>query len=116
MEPLPTSAQGCRARLAELQDEISSIRIQIATTDIRRQSERRTLDPDWYHRAKTALRTRQLEVVKLSAQLGRLGGAAAGRRERFKDLLIDVLRAEFDDADWAKLVARARALEAGRDG
>jgi hypothetical protein len=40
LEPvhLPDSAQGCRERMAALQGEIASIRIQIATTDIRRQT------------------------------------------------------------------------------
>ena len=51
---LPDSAQGCRERMAALQGEIASIRIQIATTDIRRQSEKKTLDAAWFHRAKTA--------------------------------------------------------------
>ena len=39
---LPDSAQSCRERMAALQGEIASIRIQIATTDIRRQSEKKT--------------------------------------------------------------------------
>jgi len=114
---LPDTAQGCRDRLAVLQDEIASIRIQIATTDIRRQVEKKSLDPTWFHRAKTALRTRQLEVVKLSAQLGRLGGVSGpARRDRFKDALIEVLRADCDDERWAQALSRARELQARQEG
>ncbi len=56
---LPSTVQGCRDRLAAVQDEMASIRIQIATTDIRRQTEKKSLDPTWFHRAKTALRLKQ---------------------------------------------------------
>lgn len=68
LEPvhLPDSAQGCRERMAALQGEIASIRIQIATTDIRRQSEKKTLDAAWFHRAKTALRLKQQELAQVT--------------------------------------------------
>ncbi len=113
---LPDSAQGCRDRLVELQDEISSIRIQIATTDIRRQAERRGLDPNWYHRAKTALRLKQQELSQVSAQLGRLAGDTPGaRRARFKDRLLALLRTQVGEACWSEVVTRAQAPE-GRDG
>jgi hypothetical protein len=115
---LPDTAQGCRDRLAALQDEIASIRIQIATTDIRRQVEKKSLDPTWYHRAKTALRLKQQEMALVSARLGQLGigiGSGAGRRDRFKDALIEVLRAECDDERWASAVSRARELQARQE-
>ena len=72
---LPSTLQGCRERLAALQDEIASIRIQIATTDIRRQTEKKSLDATWFHRAKTALRTalkvgRQHLPIRLAADSG----------------------------------------------
>jgi len=109
---LPDTAQGCRDRLAALQDEIASIRIQIATTDIRRQAAKTALDPNWYHRAKTALRLKQQELALVSAQLSKLNqGLPGARRERFKDALIEVLRADCDDERWASLVSRARALQ-----
>ncbi len=91
-----------------LHGEMASIRIQIATTDIRRQTEKRALDPAWYHRAKTALRLKQQEASLLSGRILNLSGP--GRREAFKDALIEVVRADCDEERWAGLVKRARAL------
>lgn len=114
---LPDTAQGCRDRLAVLQDEIASIRIQIATTDIRRQVEKKSLDPTWYHRAKTALRLKQQELALVAARLGQLStDSGAARRDRFKDALIEVLRADCDDQRWADAVSRARELQASQEG
>ena len=113
---LPDTAQGCRDRLAVLQDEIASIRIQIATTDIRRQVEKKSLDPTWYHRAKTALRLKQQELAQVSARLGQLStGNGAVLRDRFKDALIEVLRADCDDERWAQALSRARQLQASEE-
>lgn len=109
----PGTLQGCRERLAALQDEITSIRIQIATTDIRRQAEKKSLDATWFHRAKTALRLKQQELAQLTAHMAKRNAAEpGGHRERFKDVLIEVLRAECDDERWQAAVTRARALQA----
>lgn len=107
----PATVEACRERLAALKDEIVSIRIQIATSDIRRQADRRSLDATWYHRAKTALRLKQQELALVSAQLSRLNGRSpAVRRDRFKDALIEVLRAECDEERWQSALVRAQAL------
>ena len=109
---LPESAGACRARLAELQGEIASIRVQIATTDIRRQAEKKPLDAAWFHRAKTALRLKQQESAFVSAHLASFSDTRCNyRRERFKDALIEVLRSNCDDERWAAHLARARELE-----
>ena len=114
---LPDSAQSCRERMAALQGEIASIRIQIATTDIRRQTEKKTLDAAWFHRAKTALRLKQQEIAQVGAHLATFDkGAAPRRRDGFKDALIEVVREQCDDAQWAGLVQRARDLHAGQEG
>lgn len=113
---LPSTVQGCRERLAAVQDEMASIRIQIATTDIRRQTEKKSLDPTWFHRAKTALRLKQQEMAQLTAQIAKLNaGQGASHRERFKDALIEVLRADCDEERWQAAVSRARALQAEQE-
>ena len=113
---LPDTPQGCRERLATLQDEITAIRIQIATTDIRRQTERKSLDAAWFHRAKTALRLKQQEAAQITTHLATLNQQeGASRRERFKDTLIEVLRAEHDENHWTALLERARSLHAERE-
>ena len=110
---LPDTPEGCRARLATLQSEIASIRVQIATADLRRQAHKQALDAEWFHRAKTALRMKREEAARLSARLIELTPKtpkAKSSRERFKDALIEAMRAECDDARWAALLARARLL------
>lgn len=105
---MPASRQECRDRLVALQGEIASIRIQIATTDIRRQADKKGLDPAWYHRAKTALRLKQQEMAQLTAHFAALN--PGGHRDRFKDTLIEVLRGECTDEQWASLVSHAKQL------
>lgn len=107
---LPDTAQGCRARLAALHSEIAAIRVQIATADLRRQAHKQALDVQWFHRAKTALRLKKEEAARVSARLSELTAKARSSRERFKDALIEAMRAECDDARWAALLQRARRL------
>ena len=94
--------------------EIAAIRVQIATADLRRQAHKQALDAEWFHRAKTALRMKREEAARLSARLIELTPKAlssrASSRERFKDALIEAMRAECDDARWAALLQRARLL------
>jgi len=105
--PLPDSAPACRERLVELQGEITSIRTQIATADIERQARRGALDPQGFHRARTALRFKQHELARVSAHLAALAGDLP--RERFKDTLIGVLREHLPDDAWQSALGVARA-------
>jgi hypothetical protein len=102
--------QGCRDRLMVLQDEAAAIRIQIATGDLRRQAEKKALDPDWFHRASTALRFKRREMSLLQEELHRLSGSC--QRDAFKDALINVLRADYDEQGWAQALGRARQAAA----
>lgn len=108
--PPPATVQGCRERLIELQDEIASIKTQIATADIERQVKRSALDPQQFHRAKTALRFKHLESARITAHLISIIGEQP--REQFKDILINVLRERMTDAAWqsAMIAARGRQL------
>ena len=108
---LPDSTAACRARLVTLQDEIAAIRLQLAAADMRRQAVKGKPDATAFHRTKTALRLKRQEIARITAHLATLTpGHSGAHRERFKDALIAVLRAEFDDTRWAGLLARARAL------
>lgn len=110
---LPTTVQGCRDRLIVLQDEAAAIRIQIATDDLRRQAEKKPLDANRFHRASTALRFKLREMALLQSEIQRLGGSrSAGHREAFKDALIEVLRADYDEHTWAQVLERARRVAA----
>ncbi|MBW7057640.1 hypothetical protein KY389_13255 [Paracoccus bogoriensis] len=91
-------------RLIEIEDAIAKIRTQIATADLARQRTGKPIDPDWFHRARTALRHLNRERAELVARHSR-----RHRRERLKDMIIAVLRERHDSAAWSAVLAEARA-------
>ncbi len=111
---LPPSRAACQARIAELQDEIAAIRAQIASADLDRQARRGRIDPRWFHRVKTALRHRRRELVELTAHMASLP-AGPSRRDTFKDCLIEVLRADYQDDAWELVLTAAKALQQERE-
>ena len=96
-----------RAQILELDDAIANIRTQIATADLKRQAGVRPIDPDWFHRAKSALRHLQRTRAELTASLG------ASRKDRFKNAVIDVLRERHDEDSWREVLAQAQQRIAG---
>ena len=91
-------------RLIELDDDIAKIRTQIATADLARQRGQKPIDPDWFHRARTALRHLCRERSELQAE-----GTSRRRREKLKDALIGVLRDRHDPETWSGILAEAQA-------
>ncbi|MCC5970403.1 MAG: hypothetical protein JJU15_10650 [Pararhodobacter sp.] len=91
-------------RLIDLDDDIAKIRTQIATADLARQRDQKPIDPDWFHRARTALRHLSRERAELLAQ-----GTGRHRREKLKDALIGVLRDRHDPETWSGILAEALA-------
>jgi hypothetical protein len=71
-------------RLIELDDAIAKIRTQIATADLARQRGQKPIDPDWFHRARTALRHLSRERAELLAKRHRPSPPrkAEGRADR----------------------------------
>jgi hypothetical protein len=111
---LPASRSACQARIAELQDEIAAIRAQIASADLDRQARRGRLDARWFHRAKTALRHRRRDLAELTVHMASLP-AGPVRRDVFKDCLIEVLRADYEDDAWERALTRAKDLQQVRE-
>jgi len=95
-----------RARLAEIDDAMASIKAQIAAADLQRQANGKPIDPRWFHRAKTALRHLQRERASVVRQ-------PVPRRESLKDCLIAVLRERYDEATWWGLLGEARRRAGG---
>ena len=62
------------------------------------------IDPDWFHRARTALRHLSRERAELLAQ-----GTGRRRREKLKDALIGILRERHDPETWEAILAEAQA-------
>ena len=90
--------------LIDLDDAIAKIRTQIATADLARQRGHKPIDPDWFHKARTALRHLCRERAELLAL-----GAGRRRRETLKDALIGVLRERHDPETWSAILAEAKA-------
>jgi cell division protein FtsB len=93
---LPPTREASRARIAQLEDDVAAIKAQIAAADLDRQRHRGSVDPRWFHRAKTALRHKQRQIASLQAHMAGL----PSRRDALKDQLIEVLRADYDDDAW----------------
>ncbi len=91
-------------RMIDLDDAIAKIRTQIATADLARQRGHKPIDPDWFHRARTALRHLSRERAELLAK-----GTGRRRREKLKDALIGVLRERHDPDTWNGILAEAQA-------
>lgn len=107
--PIPDNPAAISARMADLRDGIAAIRAQIASADIERQGKGGKLDPRWFHRAKTALRHKQRELEELSARLKAYGKSS---KDRLKDRLIEVVREDYDDAQWQEVMDEAHRRHA----
>jgi hypothetical protein len=103
--PMPATRAEARTRLIEIDDAIAAIRTQIAAADLKRQASRAPIDPDWFHRAKTALRHLERERAELRERMITLPGP----KDRLKDHIIAVVRPDYDDEAWAMVLEVARA-------
>lgn len=101
--PTPTTRAAARARLITIDNAIAAIRTQIAAADLKRQASRTPIDPDWFHRAKTALRHLERERAELRAAMA----ALPSDRDRLKDRIIAVVREDYDNAGWGRVLAAA---------
>lgn len=99
----PETRIEARARIAALDDNIASIRTQIATHDLQRQALRKPIDSSWFHRAKTALRHLQRERAELVEHMATLPRV----KDVLKDQVIAVLREQHDDRAWAGIMDEA---------
>ena len=95
-------------RLIEIDDAIARIRTQIATADLARQKQHKPIDPDWFHKARTALR----HLTRERSELLLAGGRRPGR-DKLKDCIIDILRERHDPVAWDAVLAEARIRSEG---
>lgn len=110
---LRATHEGCRARIAELRDDIAAIKAQIAAADLDRQARGGRTDARWFHRAKTALRHKQRELDLVTAHMAALTDK---RRDGFKDCLIEIVRQDYDEDEWREVLDEAHRRHAdGRE-
>ena len=107
---LPPTREACRALLVELATEMAAIKTEMATSDLERQRRRGKVDPIRFQEAKTALLNKQREITIMIAHMATL----PSRRDALRDRLIEVLRADYDDAAWQAALDRARRLMEAR--
>src|SRR5690625_7011302 len=100
----PTTRAEAHARLNTIDDAIAAIQTQLATADMKRQAGRAALNPDWYHRARTAIRHLQRERAEVQTHAARLPSG----RDRLKDRIIAVVREDYGDDAWQRVIATAR--------
>lgn len=108
MEPgvLPTTVSGCRERRRQLELELSQAKTEIAANDIRRQLSGDPVDPEWFACIRAAIVTKRQELL---AVIDRQSELSVGRgRNGFRDAVIETLRADYNDDEWAKIIAVAR--------
>ena len=101
---LPSTRQTCRVRLAELAADVAAIKTQIAAADLERQRRRAMVDPQQFQAWRAALRGKQREIERLTRHMV----ALPSKRDAFKDRLIAVLRADYDDTAWQAAGDQAR--------
>ena len=101
----PATRAEARARLIVIDDGIAAIRTQIGAADLKRQASRTPIDPDWFHRAETALRHLERE----RAELRELMITLPGPKDRLEDHIIAVVRPDYDDEAWSTVLEVARA-------
>ena len=109
--PLTANTPGLpdvQKRLIEIDDAIARIRTQIATADLARQRHAKPIDPDWFHKARTALRHLARERSELL-----LSGGRRPAREKLKDCIIDILRERHDRQAWDANLTEAKIRSEG---
>ncbi len=99
----PATRIAAQVHIAALDDKIASIRTQIAAADLQRQTSRKPVDPNWFHRAKTALRYLQRERAELVQHMASL----PRDKDALKDQIIAVLRERHDETSWAGVMDEA---------
>lgn len=108
--PLPTTREGCHTLIIQLKFDIAAIRDQLATADMDRQANGGRVDADWFYRARTALRFKQMELAQVQEHLRRMPGGGAARKVQFKDCIIATVRSRFTDDQWRAVLDDAHHL------
>lgn len=106
----PVSRADLRKRIAEIDNAMAAIRAQIAACDLQRQVKKKPIDPQWFHRAKTALRHLQSERAEFHRHMITL----PQQKDGLKDCLIAVLRERHEESAWARIMDDAHRCFDGK--
>ncbi|MBF0093946.1 MAG: hypothetical protein HQL34_05305 [Alphaproteobacteria bacterium] len=109
---MPATREECRTRLTTLRDEIAAIKLELAAADLERQARHGRMDRRWYEQRKAALRDKLRRSADLSAHMATL----PRRKDTLKDSVIEVVRADYDDDDWQRVLDEAHRRLETREG
>ena len=107
---LPDDRTACQSLLVRMQTDAAAIKDQIAAQNLACQAGRTRMDPDWFHRARTALRHKRREIAELQAHMKSLPGSSRDRRSRLKDCIIETVRPDYGDDEWRSVLDQAHRL------
>ncbi|WP_241893386.1 hypothetical protein [Magnetofaba australis] len=106
----PDNRAACQSLLVRMQTDAAAIKDQIAAQNLACQAGRTRMDPDWFHRARTALRHKRREIAELQAHMKSLPGSSRDRRYRLKDCIIETVRPDYGDDEWRSVLDQAHRL------
>ena len=106
----PDDRTSCRSLLVQMQTDAAAIKDQIAAQNLACQAGRTRMDPDWFHRARTALRHKRREIAELQAHMKSLPGSSQNRKARLKDCIIETVRPDYGDEEWKSVLDQAHHL------
>jgi len=98
----PESVTEARERIAALNVAVMSIDDQVRYREMSG-----SLDPEWFKKAATSKRFKSLEVQRLQDWLD---DNVRGGSMSLNDAIVEIVRQDFLDADWAQVVKEAKQL------
>ncbi|MEG3640703.1 hypothetical protein [Magnetococcus sp. PR-3] len=107
---MPVTRPDCQEQMITLQSEIRAIRDQIAAADLNRQASGGQIDAAWFHRARTALRHKQERLARIKEHIKQLPGGKQARKQRLKDAIIEIVRSDYEDSQWRKVLDEAHCI------
>lgn len=107
---LPANREDCQNLIIQLKFDIAAIKDQLAATDLERQATGGRLDVDWFRRARTALRFKEMALARAQEHLRHLPGGATARKTQLKDCIIAAARPNFTDHQWREVLDDAHRL------
>ncbi|MBF0160023.1 MAG: hypothetical protein HQL58_10935 [Magnetococcales bacterium] len=96
--------------MIRLQSDIAAIRDQLAATDMDRQAKGETMDANWFHRAKTAIRFKREELAHLQEHLRTLPDGPRERKQRLQECILAIVRSDYDNDEWQEVLDKAHDI------
>lgn len=97
-----TTAADARYKIDQLNSEIEHITGQIEIAKLRDQAGEKKIDSNWLRKAIDSCRYRREEAIRLLHFIN-------ASKERLNNAIVEVVRHEFDDAEWSEIIHEAKS-------